>query len=63
MTCIFALWALLGSSQRPLPCKAKSAGCKTAGRRANDLPHQPKRMLNVADWLPLVLGVSRPQTA
>jgi hypothetical protein len=63
MTCIFALWALLGSNQRPLPCKAKSAGCKTAGRRGNDLPHQPKRMLNVSDWLPLVLGVSRPQTA
>ena len=49
-----ALWALLGSNQRPLPCRAKSAGCKTAGRRGNDLPHQPKRMLNVSDWLPLV---------
>ena len=63
MTCIFALWALLGSNQRPLPCKAKSAGCKTAGRRGNDLPHQPKRsstFLTGCRWFLAFHGLRRP---
>ena len=65
VTWAFILWALLGSNQRPLPCKVRQSppAAKTAGRRDNSLPEQFRRALVVSGdcrWFATFHGLTRP---